>query len=42
MAVAAIRLLDLAAALAGAGVLLVLGWVIGDRRALRRPGARRR
>jgi hypothetical protein len=37
MAVATIGVVDLAAALAGAGVLLVLGWVIGDRHALRRP-----
>jgi hypothetical protein len=41
MSVAAIGVLDLAAALAGAGVVLVVCWVIGDRRALRRPRPRR-
>jgi hypothetical protein len=39
--IAAMALLDLAAAAAGAGVLLVVGWVIGDRHAFRRTRPRR-
>jgi hypothetical protein len=41
MAVAVVDILNLVAATAGAAVVLVLAWVIGDRHAFRRTRVRR-